>query len=543
MKGVDGMLRITQLKLTIDQPIEALREVIKKKLNCKHDDFTYTIYKESIDARQRENEFIFSYTADVVIKDEERYLKRKNPDIQISPLKEYQLCKHGTKKLKERVAVIGLGPAGLFAGLLLAQAGFKPLILERGEAVDERVLSVERFWQQGILNEASNVQFGEGGAGTFSDGKLTSRSKDLRSHKVLEELVRFGAPKEILYQAHPHIGTDLLRGVVKAMREEIKRLGGEVRFNSYVEEILIENGKVHALKCNEETIRIEAVILACGHSARDTYRMLIDKKVAMEAKAFAVGVRIEHPQALINQAQYKQYANHPRLKAAEYRLTMTTSKGRGVYTFCMCPGGSVVASTSLANHVVTNGMSLHARDGENANSAMLVQVNPSELGEDLAAGIEFQEKLEQAAFVAGGSNYQAPVQLVKDFLNHQPTTQLGTVKPTYPCGVKGIDFHDLFPPFISESLAEGLIAFDRKLKGFAMDDALMSGVETRSSAPLRILRDQERCESINVQGLYPCGEGAGFAGGIVSAAIDGLRCAEKIIEKYDPEVEYEKIYD
>ncbi|WP_373128691.1 NAD(P)/FAD-dependent oxidoreductase [Dielma fastidiosa] len=529
------MLRITQLKLTIDQPIEALREVIRKKLNCDSDDFTYTIYKESIDARQRGNDFIFSYTADVEIKDEQRYLKHKNPDIQLCVKNAYQLPAHGYLYLKQRPVIIGFGPAGIFAGLLLAQAGFKPLILERGEAVDERVRSVEKFWQAGILNEASNVQFGEGGAGTFSDGKLTSRSKDLRSHKVLEEFVRFGAPKEILYQAHPHIGTDLLRGIVKQMREEIRSLGGEVRFNTTVDEIIVSKGAVKAVRCGDELIDCETVLLACGHSARDTYQMLIDKQIAMEAKAFAVGVRIEHPQALINQAQYKQYANHPRLKAAEYRLAMTTSKGRGVYTFCMCPGGNVVASTSLAEHVVTNGMSYHARDGVNANSALLVQVSPDDFGHSLDAGIKFQEQLEKDAFIAGGSNYQAPIQRVEDFLKHQPTQKIGSVQPSYPCGVKGIDFHTLLPAFICESLAEGICAFDRKLKGFAMDDAIMTGVETRSSSPLRILRDKESCVSLNTEGLYPCGEGAGFAGGIVSAAIDGLRCAEKIIEKYDPE--------
>lgn len=529
------MLRITQLKLTIDQPIDELRKCIKKKLNCRHDDFTYTIYKESIDARQRGSEFVFSYTVDVDIKDEQRYLKHKDPDIRLCPKIAYKCPPKGYLNMKHRPVIIGFGPAGIFAGLLLAQAGFKPIILERGEAVDERVASVERFWQDGILNEASNVQFGEGGAGTFSDGKLTSRSKDLRSHKVLEEFVRFGAPAEILYQAHPHIGTDLLRGIVKRMREEIIRLGGEVRFNTKAEEFIIKEGRLCAIRCENMQIDCEAVILACGHSARDTYKMLMEKQVAMEAKAFAVGVRIEHPQALINEAQYKQYADHPRLKAAEYRLTMTTSKGRGVYTFCMCPGGSVVASTSIKGHVVTNGMSLHARDGVNANSALLVQVSPDDYGHHFDDGIKFQEELEKAAFIAGGSNYHAPIQCVGDFLKHQPTQTFGSVKPSYPCGVKGIDFHDLFPSFINESLAEGLVEFDRKLKGFAMNDAIMSGVETRSSAPIRILRDRESCVSLNTQGLYPCGEGAGFAGGIVSAAIDGLRCAEKIIENYDPE--------
>ncbi len=319
------MLRISQLKLTIDEPLEKLHTLIKRKLNCRHDDFTYTIYKESMDARARNEQFIFSYTVDVSIKEEEKYLRRKDADIKRSPDMRYKQPSRGYLYLKHRPIIIGLGPAGLYAGLLLAQAGYKPLIFERGEDVDARVVSVEQFWQNGLLNEASNVQFGEGGAGTFSDGKLTSRSKDLRSHKVLSEFVRFGAPKEILYEADPHIGTDLLRGIVKAMREEIIALGGTVHFNSCVEELLIEEGHVCGVRVHGQVIESEAVILACGHSARDTYRMLVQKQVAMESKAFAVGVRIEHPQTLINQAQYKQYANHPRLKAAEYRMAKTTS--------------------------------------------------------------------------------------------------------------------------------------------------------------------------------------------------------------------------
>lgn len=524
------MIRINQCKLRIDQDISELSILIKNKLRIKDIPFTYTIFKESIDARKGEIHFI--YTVDVTIENETIYLKRKDPDIVLTPQFHYEMPNLKSLNQLGRVVIVGFGPAGLFAALLLAQAGLRPIVYERGEGVDERVLSVQKFWEERILNENSNVQIGEGGAGTFSDGKLTARTKDLRSGKVLEEFVRFGAPKEILYEAHPHIGTDLLRGIIKQMRLEIIALGGEVHFNTCISEFQIEEGKLKGIQVQGEFVDCDDLILAIGHSARDTFVALEGNHIAMEAKPFAVGVRIEHPQSFINQAQYKTMVNHPRLRAAEYRLTHTCKSGRGVYSFCMCPGGSVVASASSAGMLVTNGMSTHARDLENANSALLVQVSPKDFGDQLFAGMNFQIQLEKKAFELGGSTYQAPIQLVKDFMNNVESSALGSVKPTYSCGYTLSNLHDLFPPFISEALMEGMEGFHQKIKGFKMDDAIMTGVETRSSSPIRIIRDTNTLESINCEGLFPCGEGGGYAGGIVSAAIDGLRCAEKIIEKY-----------
>lgn len=526
------MLRISQIKLSIEESLDNLPHNIIKKLHIKESDLlSYRIYKESIDARHKD-QIIFSYIVDCKIVGEDQLLKKHLHDVIRMPDERYIMPKPGVMGMKQRPIIVGFGPAGMFAALLLAQAGYQPVILERGECVDDRIQSVEAFWKHGILNPQSNVQFGEGGAGTFSDGKLTTRVKDIRIHKVLEELVRFGAPEEILYQAHPHIGTDLLRGIVKRMREEIQSLGGCFHFSACVDGIDISQGQITGVTANGVRYESEHVILAIGHSARDTYRMLHEAGVAMRAKAFAVGARIEHPQSLIDHAQYKSYAGHPRLGAAEYRLTHTASNGRGVYTFCMCPGGTVVPSTSLEGGVVVNGMSEHARDQENANSAILVQVTPADFDEDVLAGIAYQERLEKKAFALAGGNYQAPATLVKDFLAHTTSSQLGSVAPSYALGVTLCDFHQLLPEEITSAMKEAIQAFDRKLKGFAMPDAIMTGVETRSSSPVRLDRDSVELTSLSVQGLYPCGEGAGYAGGIVSAAIDGLRCAEKIIEFY-----------
>jgi uncharacterized FAD-dependent dehydrogenase len=414
--------------------------------------------------------------------------------------------------------------------------GYKPLVLERGEAVDDRVKSIDAFWTKGELNPKSNVQFGEGGAGTFSDGKLTSRVKDLRGRKVLQELVKAGAPEEILYKAHPHVGTDLLRDIVKNIRKEIIALGGEVRFGAQVAKFEIENQQLRGLTLTSgEEIAVEQAILAIGHSARDTFSELYERGVRMTAKPFAVGVRVEHPQTVINQAQYKEFAGHPRLGAAEYRLTYKASNGRGVYTFCMCPGGLVVPAASETGHLVTNGMSEHARNQENANSGLLVQVFPEDFGSDHPlAGVAFQRDLEKKAFELGGSTYQAPAQLVGDFLKNQPSTAMASVTPSYALGVTPTDLTDLFPDYINTALKEALTGLDQKLHGFAMADAVMTGVESRSSSPLRINRDEESFQSVSTKGLYPSGEGAGFAGGIVSAAIDGLKCAEALIGVFSP---------
>lgn len=529
------MLRITQLKLDIDESLDLLPSKILHKLHMKEEDLLdYHIVKESIDARK--GHMIFSYTVDCKVHHEQSILKRKIKDVTLTPDERYHMPKPGIIGMKKRPIVVGFGPAGMFSALLLAQLGYAPIILERGEAVEQRVEKVEKFWKEGILDTQCNVQFGEGGAGTFSDGKLTTRVKDARIHKVLEEFVRFGAPKEILYQAHPHIGTDLLRDIVKEIRKEIIALGGEFHFSSCVDDLMIENGQITGVKVNDQIYESEHVILAIGHSARDTYRMLKERGVYMKAKAFAVGARIEHPQALINEAQYKTYAHHPRLGAAEYRLVHKADNGRGVYTFCMCPGGTVVPSTSMEGGVVVNGMSEHARDKENANSAILVQVHTDDFDDDPMKGIAYQETLEKKAYEIAGSTYEAPAQLVKDFLKHQSSTHIGSVKPSYALGVHMCDLHDILPEPITTAMKQGIIGFDHKLKGFAMEDAILTGVETRSSSPVRLQRDDKEYTSVNVKGLYPCGEGAGYAGGIVSAAIDGLRCAEKIIEYYHYEM-------
>lgn len=527
----EPMLRVQQLSLTLEEDIDLLFDKLVQKLHIDKDEIiSWHIVKESIDARK--GDIHFSYAIDCEVKNEENILKRHKKDVTAVQRMEYQLPKKGVVGLTHRPIVVGFGPAGMFASLLLAQMGYQPLIIERGEAVDERVKRVEEFWEQGILDSNCNVQFGEGGAGTFSDGKLTTRVKDTRIHKILEELVRFGAPAEILYQAHPHIGTDLLREIVKRLRNEIVSLGGEIRFQSTLTDLHIEKGVLQGIDVNHQFLPCEQLILAIGHSARDTLRMLMDRGVSIHSKAFAIGARLEHPQAMIDKAQYKQYANHPRLKAAEYRLTHTASNGRGVYTFCMCPGGYVVPSSSMLEGVVVNGMSLHARDGENANSALLVQIRPEDYGDDPEKAIAFQEQIEHAAFLAAGSNYQAPAQRVVDFLHYQKSKTMGSVKPSYVLGVVPSNLHDILPTYVCEAMVEGIVALDRKLKGFAMDDAVLTGVETRSSSPVRLERNKENCSSINVDGLYPCGEGAGYAGGIVSAAIDGLRCAEKLISIY-----------
>ena len=530
------MIRVAQIKISIDDPIEKVKELVLKQLRLKKSGLlAYRIYKQSIDARRR-GKLDFVYTVDVAVKDEEKILAKKLPNVSKTPDIEYKYPVKGQQMMKHRPVVVGFGPAGMFAALILAEMGYRPIVLERGEAVDERVHSIEAFWQEGKLNPNSNVQFGEGGAGTFSDGKLTTRVKDLRGRKVLEALVEAGAPDDILYMAHPHVGTDLLRGIVKNIRQKIIALGGEVRFNQQVTDVMVEAGQIKGVKIKGGDVMLtENVIVAIGHSARDTFYELYERGVSFTAKPFAVGVRIEHPQTLIDAAQYKEFAGHEKLGAAEYRLTHKAENGRGVYTFCMCPGGLVVPSSSEKGRLVTNGMSEHARNQENANSALLVQVFPEDFGSNHPlAGIEFQRRLEEKAFGMGGSNYTAPAQLVGDFLKGQASKRLGSVTPSYALGVKLTNLHKLFPDYMTDAMKDGLKAFDRKLHGFAMDDAIMTGVESRSSSPVRIDRDSETLQSITVKGLYPSGEGAGFAGGIVSAGIDGIKCAEAMIQAFSP---------
>lgn len=528
------MIRVSQIKISIEDPIEKVKELVLAQLKLREEDLLeYRIYKQSIDARRR-GKMEFVYTVDIALKNEDQILKLNRPNIVKTPELNYAYPSMGEKQMSHRPVVVGFGPAGMFSALILAEMGYKPIVLERGGSVDDRVKSIEEFWSEGKLDPNSNVQFGEGGAGTFSDGKLTTRVKDLRGRKVLEALVEAGAPEDILYMAHPHVGTDLLRGVVKNIREKIISLGGEVRFNTQVTDFIVENNQITGVKVKGgDVIESNHVIVAVGHSARDTFYHMYDRGVQFTAKPFAVGVRVEHPQTLIDQAQYKEFAGHEKLGAAEYRLTHTASNGRGVYTFCMCPGGLVVPSSSEKGRLVTNGMSEHARDQENANSALLVQVFPEDFGSDHPlAGVEFQRRLEEKAFGMGGSNYTAPAQLVGDFLKGQASKKLGSVTPSYALGVKLTNLNKLLPDYITDAMREGLIAFDRKLKGFGMHDAVMTGVESRSSSPVRIDRDSESLQSLTVKGIYPSGEGAGFAGGIVSAGIDGIKCAEALVREF-----------
>ena len=530
------MLRVSNIKISINDDKSKILKLVMNKLKIKENELIkYHIFKESIDARKK-GKIDFVYTVDVEVKNEQKLLKNALKDVVEVKQPSYIDIKHGSNKMNYRPVVVGSGPAGLFASLLLAQRGYNPLLLERGLDVDERTKDINNFWNNRIFKNNSNVQYGEGGAGTFSDGKLTTRIKDVRCRKVLEELVNFGSPDEILYSHKPHVGTDILKNVVKNIREEIKRLGGEVRFNTKVTDIEVENYIIKAVVVNnKERIECDHVLFAVGHSARDSYEMLYSKGVKIIQKPFAIGARIEHPQVLINKSQYKEFYDHPRLGAADYRLIEHTSNGRTAYSFCMCPGGTVIASASNEFEVVTNGMSEHARDKANANSAFLVNVTPEDFGSTHPlAGIEFQRKYEKLAYELGGKNYNAPMQLVGDFLNDNITTDIGKVEPSYKPGVTGSDLRECLPEFVTSTMKEALVSLDKKLNGFAMHDAVLTGVETRSSAPVRIVRDEETLQSVSTKNLYPCGEGAGYAGGIVTAAVDGIKCAEKIIGKYCP---------
>jgi len=528
------MIRLSQIKLSLEEDISTIPKKISKQLRIQPQDILdFRIYKESIDARKGTVKRV--YTVDVSLKNEGKVLS-KNKKLNLAPDLTYKKVKSGNEPLTGRPLVVGFGPAGMFAAYLLAEAGYKPIVLERGEDVDTRTETVNHFWKTGELNTESNVQFGEGGAGSFSDGKLTTRIKDLRCRKVLEELVLAGAPSEILYKNKPHIGTDKLKPTVKNIRKKIIEFGGEVRFNQCMESVIIENGETKGVKLTDGTILTSnVVILAVGHSARDTFEMLHNESVAMQAKPFAVGVRIEHPQDMIDKVQYSSDERPKGLGAAEYKLTHQLKDGRGVYTFCMCPGGFVVASSSEAGGLVVNGMSEYARDQKNANSALLVSVTPQDFkDDDPLAGVSFQRELERKAFEIAGSNYSAPVQLVGDFLKGQATKQVRyeNVEPSYRPAVTGVQMEDIFPAFIIDAMREAIQAMDGKLNGFAREDAVLTAVESRSSSPIRIHRDSEQLESENVTGLYPCGEGAGYAGGIMSSAVDGLKVAEQVIMKF-----------
>lgn len=527
-------IRINNITLNLDDSEEILEKKVCKKLKIDKNDINkLIIIKKSIDARKK-HDIKFNYCLDVICDKEKKILSKiHDKDVKFEEIKERELITKGDIELESRPVVVGFGPAGIFAALTLAREGYKPVVYERGEDVDKRTETVDKFWKTGKLDTESNVQFGEGGAGTFSDGKLTTRIKDFRCTFVLDELIKAGAPDEIKYESKAHVGTDLLKDVVKNIREEIKSLGGEVHFSSKVEKIEYEDGKLKYIVVNGEKRPCQALVLAIGHSSRDTYEMLFREGVFMQPKAFAVGVRIEHPQNMIDESQYGRYAGHPRLKAADYRLAYQSEKtGRGIYSFCMCPGGVVVAAASEENRLVSNGMSYHARDLENSNSALVVTVGPDDFyGDSPLKGMEFQRYYESLAYNLGGGGYKAPIQLVGDFMKDEVSKKLGCVTPSYKPGFEFRDLRECLPNYVVDSLKDGITKFDTRIKGYGMNDAVLTGIETRTSAPVRMSRN-ENLESINTSGLYPCGEGAGFAGGIISAAVDGIKVAEKIIGKY-----------
>lgn len=526
------MLRVRQVKVevSIDNK-ENLKKAIAKKIGQSLSKIKkFSIKKQSLDARNK-NEIYYVYEVDVEVEKKEEILKRnRSKDIMLSPKEEYQFKITGKEKLNGRPIIVGSGPAGLFTAYLLVEHGYKPLVLERGEKVENRIETVNYFWKTGILNKESNVQFGEGGAGTFSDGKLNTLVNDplYRGKKVLETFVSFGAPKEILYSYKPHIGTDILVDVVINMRNKIIELGGEFCYNTCLTDIFLENNFLKEIEVNHTTrIPCNCLVLAIGHSSRDTFQMLFNKKLSMEAKPFAVGVRVEHPQAMINESQYgKKYKNL--LGSANYKLTYKATNDRGVYSFCMCPGGYVVNASSEENQLAVNGMSYYKRDSKNANSAIIVTIFPRDFGINPLDGVEYQRKLERKAYELG--NGKIPVQLLKDFEENKTSTRFGKVEPIFKGDYQFANLNELFSEEITSSLKEAFPYFGKKIKGFDDEDTILAGIESRTSSPVRIIRD-DLLES-NIKGIYPCGEGAGYAGGITSAAIDGIKVAEAISQKY-----------
>jgi uncharacterized protein len=526
------MLRLTEVKLPLDHPEDALRAAVLKRLSIADDELLgVTVFKRSYDARKR-SAISLIYSLDVEVKDEAALRARLAglAHVQPTPDMAYAVVARAPTGLVSRPVIIGMGPCGILAALLLAQMGFRPIVLERGKAVRERTKDTWGLWRGGVLDPESNVQFGEGGAGTFSDGKLYSQIKDPKHYgrKVLQEFVKAGAPEEILYVSKPHIGTFRLVGMVEKMRAEIESLGGEIRFSSRVDDLVLEDRQVRGVRlAGGEFIAADHVVLAVGHSARDTFHMLHERGVHIEAKPFSVGFRVEHPQALIDRCRFGDFAGHPVLGAADYKLVHHARNGRAVYSFCMCPGGTVVAATSEPGRVVTNGMSQYSRNERNANAGIVVAISPEDYPGHPLAGIDFQRHWESRAFELGGGDYSAPGQLVGDFLANRASSQLGAVTPSYTPGVRLGDLASALPDYAISAIREALPAFDRQIKGFAMHDAVLTGVETRTSSPIRIKRDAGY-QSVNTVGLYPAGEGASYAGGILSAAVDGIEVAEAV---------------
>ncbi len=530
------MLRLTEIKLPLDHAEGAVEAAVLKRLEIEADELVaFSVFRRAVDARKRSAIFLI-YTVDAEVTDEPGLLERLagKAHVAITPDMGYRYVAKAPAGLTQRPVVIGTGPCGLFAGLILAQMGFRPVILERGKVVRERTQDTWGLWRKSKLDPESNVQFGEGGAGTFSDGKLYSQIKDRKFYgrKVLNEFVKAGAPDEILYVSKPHIGTFRLVGMVEKMRATIESLGGEFRFRSKVVDIEIdrsgERGQVRGVTLEDgSTIESDHVVLAIGHSARDTFKMLEARGVYLEAKPFSIGFRIEHPQSLIDASRYGSYAGNAILGAADYKLVHHCKNGRSVYSFCMCPGGTVVAATSEPNRVVTNGMSQYSRNERNANAGIVVGITPDDYPGGPLGGVDFQRAWESQAFLLGGGDYKAPVQRVGDFLAGRPSTKLGEVIPSYTPGVTPTDLASALPGYAIKAIREALPAFDRQIRGFAMGDAVLTGVETRTSSPIRIRR-RDDYQSTNTAGLYPAGEGASYAGGIFSAAVDGIEVAEAV---------------
>ncbi|MEZ9520455.1 NAD(P)/FAD-dependent oxidoreductase [Vibrio splendidus] len=540
------MIRLTEIKLPLDHEESAIQDAIEAKLGINADQvLSFNIFKRGYDARKK-SKILLIYTLDVLVENEAELLEQfiSDPHVKVTPDMEYKFVAKAVENQTERPVVIGFGPCGLFAGLVLAQMGFNPIIVERGKEVRERTKDTFGFWRKRTLNTESNVQFGEGGAGTFSDGKLYSQVKDPKHYgrKVIEEFVAAGAPEEILYVSKPHIGTFKLVTMIEKMRASIIELGGEIHFSTRVDDVHMEDGQITGLTLsNGEEIKTRHVVLAVGHSARDTFEMLHERGVYMEAKPFSVGFRIEHKQAMIDEARFGKNAGNPILGAADYKLVHHCKNGRTVYSFCMCPGGTVVAATSEEGRVVTNGMSQYSRAERNANSAIVVGIDPErDYPGDALAGIRLQRELESAAYVLGGENYDAPAQKIGDFLKGRDPSEIGEVKPSFTPGIHLTDISKALPDFAIEAIREAIPAFEKKIKGFSTPDGLLTGVETRTSSPVCIKRGKD-FQSINLKGFFPAGEGAGYAGGILSAGIDGIKAAEALAISMAEQNQAEKI--